>query len=172
MLCESLAGCEYCYWRRPSSVLFSINSRHFHSLLILFNTGCECNPLIHRESSITNRRSLAAILISVLFSTSTTGVMSNETLDKIVAKLSQLDEYISYLRELQLAKKEESVSDHRLYGLAERYLHLSIEVLLDVGKALIIERSLRRPEQNAEIFSCATVRRSTEVAFTIGFKIA
>ena len=79
--------------------------------------------------------------------------MSRLVFNKIVAKLERLDEYLDHLAELQKANKESFLADHHLYGLAERYLQLAIEVLLDIGKLLIISENLRKPEDNQDIFA-------------------
>ena len=78
--------------------------------------------------------------------------MSKETHNKIVAKLDRLDEYLGYLADVQTANEKDFVKDYHLYGLAERYLQLSIEVLLDVGKLLVILARARRPEDNQDVF--------------------
>lgn len=79
--------------------------------------------------------------------------MSKEAYNKIISKLQKLDEYVNYLRETQKVNKNQFVKDYHFFGLAERYLQLSIEVLLDVGKLLIVIKGLKRPEENQEIFS-------------------
>lgn len=79
--------------------------------------------------------------------------MSKEAYNKIISKLQKLDEYVNYLREMQKVNKNQFVKDYHFFGLAERYLQLSIEVLLDVGKLLIVIKGLKRPEENQEIFS-------------------
>lgn len=79
--------------------------------------------------------------------------MSKESYNKIIFKLQKLDEYVKYLKETQKINKNQFVEDYHFFGLAERYLQLSIEILLDVGKLLIIIRGLKRPEENQEIFS-------------------
>lgn len=79
--------------------------------------------------------------------------MSKESYNKIISKLQKLDEYIKYLKETQKINKNKFIEDYHFFGLAERYLQLSIEILLDVGKLLIIIRELKRPEENQEIFS-------------------
>lgn len=79
--------------------------------------------------------------------------MSKEAYNKIISKLQKLDEYVNYLREMQKVNKNQFVEDYHFFGLAERYLQLSIEVLLDVGKLLIVIKGLKRPEENQEIFS-------------------
>lgn len=79
--------------------------------------------------------------------------MSKEFYNKIIFKLQKLDEYVKYLKETQKINKNQFVEDYHFFGLAERYLQLSIEILLDVGKLLIIIKGLKRPEENQEIFS-------------------
>lgn len=78
--------------------------------------------------------------------------MSRAVLDKIIAKLSRLDEYLRYLTELQKVNRDSFLKDYHAFGLAERYLHLAIEVLVDVGKLLVVAEALRRPEDNEDIF--------------------
>ena len=79
--------------------------------------------------------------------------MSKEAYNKIISKLQKLDEYIKYLKEVQKINKNQFMEDYHFFGLAERYLQLSIEILLDVGKLLIVIKGLKRPEENQEIFS-------------------
>ena len=78
--------------------------------------------------------------------------MSKNTFNKIISKLERLDEYLKYLTELQKVNKKSFLTDYHFYGLAERYLQLSIEILLDIGKLIIIAENLRKPEENSEIF--------------------
>lgn len=78
--------------------------------------------------------------------------MSKEAYNKIITKFQKLDEYLGYLKEIQKVNKNNFVRDYHFYGLAERYFQLSIEVLLDIGKLIIISKSLRRPEDNQDIF--------------------
>lgn len=79
--------------------------------------------------------------------------MSKEAFNKAVAKLQRLDEYLAYLGEIQKVNKKSFLSDYHFYGLAERYFQLAIEVLLDVGKLIIISEGFRRPEDNQDVFS-------------------
>lgn len=72
--------------------------------------------------------------------------------NKIIAKLNALDEYLGYLKELQTINKKSFLSDYHNFGLAEHYLHLSIEVLLDVAKLLIIAYEFPRPEEQRDVF--------------------
>ena len=78
--------------------------------------------------------------------------MSKAAFNKIVSKLQRLDEYLKYLSEIQKINKKSFLADYHFYGLAERYLQLTIESMLDVGKLIIISENLRRPEDNQDIF--------------------
>ncbi len=86
--------------------------------------------------------------------------MSNEGFNKVIAKLQRLDEYLAYLGEIQKVNKQSFLSDYHLYGLAERYFQLAIEVLMDVGKLLILSEGLRRPEDNQDIFAVLRERNA------------
>lgn len=72
---------------------------------------------------------------------------------KIFEKLSLLDEYLKYLKEIQKVNKNSFLKDYHFYGLAERYLQLSIQVLIDLGQLIITEKQLTRPAEPQEIFS-------------------
>lgn len=77
--------------------------------------------------------------------------MSKGTLNKIVAKLERLNEYLNHLKEIQKVNKKSFLNDYHFYGLAERYFQLSIEALMDIGKLIIIAENLEKPEENEEI---------------------
>lgn len=85
--------------------------------------------------------------------------MSNIIYNKIIAKLEKLDEYFTYLSEIQNVNKKTFVGDYHFYGLAERYLQLSIEIVLDIGKLLIVSERLRKPEDNQDVFTALSERK-------------
>mgnify|MGYP001586352750 CR=1 FL=1 len=95
--------------------------------------------------------------------------MSKLTHNKIVSKLGKLDEYLGYLTEIQKVNKESFISDYHLYGLAERYLQLSIEILLDTSKLLIAAEHLRQPNDNQDGFAVLVESKiiSEELAGTL-----
>lgn len=72
--------------------------------------------------------------------------------NKIVAKLQALDEYLGYLKDLQKVNKKSFLADYHQFGLAEHYLYLSIEALLDVAKLMVIAYGFPRPEENRDVF--------------------
>lgn len=77
--------------------------------------------------------------------------MSKEIFNKVISKLERLDEYVKYLSEIQQVNKNSFLKDYHFYGLAERYLQLSIETILDAGKMIIVASNLRKPEDNSDI---------------------
>lgn len=81
--------------------------------------------------------------------------MSEITQQKIFEKLQQLDEYLSNLMKLkkEIKSPEEFLEDFHLYGLAERYLQLSCQVVLDILYLVIIEEEWEKPEDNQEAVS-------------------
>lgn len=78
--------------------------------------------------------------------------MSKEAYNKIISKFLRLDEYLRYLQEIQKVNKKTFTNDFHFFGLAERYLQLAIEVVMDIGKLLLVTEDLPRAENNSEIF--------------------
>jgi len=60
----------------------------------------------------------------------------------IIRRLKKLDSYLAILQSLQNYDKEAFLSTPEYYGSAERFLHLSIEALLDIGNHLIADQNL------------------------------
>lgn len=67
--------------------------------------------------------------------------------------MEKLDEYLKILKDTQKVNKKSFTSDYHFFGLTERYLQLSIEVLLDIGKLILAEKNFSRPDNTQEIFS-------------------
>jgi uncharacterized protein YutE (UPF0331/DUF86 family) len=57
-------------------------------------------------------------------------------------RLNKLDQYLAVLRNLQRYERDEFLSNPERYGSAERFLHLAIEALLDMGNHVIADESL------------------------------
>lgn len=82
--------------------------------------------------------------------------MTKITNQQIFNKVQSIGEYISYLDELSKETKNEKnkfLSDFHFFGAAERYLQLSIQVIMDIVQMIIIEEGLERPEDNQEAIS-------------------
>ncbi|HLX40600.1 MAG TPA: HepT-like ribonuclease domain-containing protein [Ktedonobacteraceae bacterium] len=65
----------------------------------------------------------------------------------------QLRDAITILHSLGETKREEFISDYRIYGLAERYLQLAIEACLHICGIFVASFGLRRPEGFHELLS-------------------
>lgn len=72
-------------------------------------------------------------------------------IESIATRFKHLKDYLKILRELQKTHKNTFISDYHYYGLAERYLQLSIECILDVGNMLIVSLDLRKPSDKQEV---------------------
>jgi uncharacterized protein YutE (UPF0331/DUF86 family) len=57
-------------------------------------------------------------------------------------RLNKLDEYLSFLHKLQQYSFDEFISDPERYGSAERFLHLAIEAISDMGNHIIADLEL------------------------------
>lgn len=81
--------------------------------------------------------------------------MTEITRQKIFEKLQQLDEYLENLQQLkkEIKGQKEFVEDFHFYGLAERYLQLSCQIIMDTLNLVIIEQSLEKPENYQEAVS-------------------
>ncbi len=71
----------------------------------------------------------------------------------ITARLKRLHDYLQTLKTIQKYDIERFKNDVFVRATAERYLHLSIECLLDIGNHNIIsDQGFRKPDTYAEIF--------------------
>jgi uncharacterized protein YutE (UPF0331/DUF86 family) len=57
-------------------------------------------------------------------------------------RLNKLDEYLSILRTLQKYTLDDFIGDPEHYGSAERFLHLAIEAVNDMGNHVVAELEL------------------------------
>lgn len=71
--------------------------------------------------------------------------------DVVSGRLEKLREYLHTLKMVQKNDLGNFKKDPFIHGAAERYLHLSIECLLDIGNHIIADRGYRKPETYSEI---------------------
>ena len=69
----------------------------------------------------------------------------------IKEKLSKLREYLGYLSTLKETPLEIFAADFKARGAAERYMHMAIETVIDIGNEIISALQLRRPERYKDI---------------------
>lgn len=70
----------------------------------------------------------------------------------IRARLERLRDYLKTLKTIQKYTIDQFKNDVFVRATAERYLHLSIECLLDIGNHIISDQGFRKPDTYAEIF--------------------
>jgi uncharacterized protein YutE (UPF0331/DUF86 family) len=70
----------------------------------------------------------------------------------VITRLDKLKEYLIYLKNISAYSKEEYIKNPLLYGSCERFLHLSIECVLDIANHTISDLNYRKPENNRDIF--------------------
>lgn len=70
----------------------------------------------------------------------------------IFTRLDKLKEYLGYLESIKKYSKGEYLANYLLYGSSERFLHLAIECVIDIGNHIISDMNYRKPESNREIF--------------------
>lgn len=92
------------------------------------------------------------------------------------ARLASLEEYLRILEPLATIDVSDFVRDPRLYGSAERFLHLSLEAIFDIGTHCLAALGLRRPSTYGEILpalaEAGIIRASTaeSLAGIAGFR--
>ena len=80
------------------------------------------------------------------------------------------------LKELAKESKDDFLSNYKIYGLAERYLQLSIECVLDIGNHIVSSLELKKPEKFQDIFlilgenSILPIHFAKKVAKMAGFR--
>ena len=70
----------------------------------------------------------------------------------IIARLERFRDYVTLLKRIRKLGPERFKEDPFVHAAGERYLHLSIECLLDIGNHVIADRKFKKPETYGEIF--------------------
>lgn len=70
----------------------------------------------------------------------------------LISKINNLKEYMDYLRGIDTYSVDDYISNPMIYASFERFLHLSIECILDIGNHMISDLRYRKPESNRDIF--------------------
>lgn len=65
--------------------------------------------------------------------------------DVLSSRLSALDGYLAELRSLRTQSREAFVAESALHHLAERFVHLACEAVLDLAHHVISDTGLRQP---------------------------
>jgi uncharacterized protein YutE (UPF0331/DUF86 family) len=75
------------------------------------------------------------------------------SLDRIIQRFIQLDEYLEILRRIVETSIEAFLKDKIMIGSAKYYLQISIECCLDVANHIIASEHLRAPRDYADSFA-------------------
>jgi uncharacterized protein YutE (UPF0331/DUF86 family) len=75
-------------------------------------------------------------------------MIKNEVIRK---RLNALDEYLSVLHRQQAYSFETFIGDPERYGSAERFLQLSIEILIDIGNHVVADEGLGMVNWHSDI---------------------
>jgi len=74
------------------------------------------------------------------------------SIEKIVQKSLQLDEYLGLLRDISRTPIKDFLNDKIIIGSAKYYLQVSIECCLDVANHIIASEHFRAPKDYADSF--------------------
>jgi uncharacterized protein YutE (UPF0331/DUF86 family) len=72
--------------------------------------------------------------------------------ERAAARLRRLEKLVEDLEEIRKEGEEAYLADTRLRMAAERQLELTIQICVDIGTQLVMERSVRAPESYADVF--------------------
>ncbi len=70
--------------------------------------------------------------------------------DALSSRLGALEQYLKELHRFKQCGREEFVSQSSVYNLAERYLHLACECVLDIAHHVVAECGYRQPASYKE----------------------
>lgn len=76
--------------------------------------------------------------------------------EAVEARLDRVREYLAILKVVQKSDLRDFLKDPILHGAAERYLHLTVECLLDIGNHVIADQGFRKPTTYGEVISILT----------------
>lgn len=78
--------------------------------------------------------------------------MSSIDREYIRRKIEELEDYLAKLKEFQALNRAAYTTDYHHYALAEHFLQLAIESVLDICRALVIGLGLRSPDDAHGLF--------------------
>lgn len=72
--------------------------------------------------------------------------------ERAAARLRRLEKLIEDLEAIRREGEETYLADTRLRMATERQLELAVQICVDIGAQLVMERSVRAPENYADVF--------------------
>lgn len=70
--------------------------------------------------------------------------------EEVFEKLSQMKEYVGFLREYSKTTKEDIANDMKLKGAIERYFQVALEAVIDIANMVIAKEGFRKPVDYSE----------------------
>ena len=67
-------------------------------------------------------------------------------------RLEALRDYLQKVRAFRATRRDDFIREETVHDLAERYLHLMMECVLDLGNHFVADGDLGIPETNREVF--------------------
>lgn len=72
--------------------------------------------------------------------------------ERAAARLKRLERLIEDLEAIRTQGEASYLAEHRVRMAAERQLELAVQICIDIGTQLVMERSVRAPESYADVF--------------------
>jgi uncharacterized protein YutE (UPF0331/DUF86 family) len=72
--------------------------------------------------------------------------------NSILLRIDHLKSYLDFLKEIKTKNEEEYLTNPYIYGSSERFLHLALECVINIGNHLVADLRLRKPQDNKDIF--------------------
>lgn len=100
----------------------------------------------------------------------------NDMKGEIVSKLDDLKKYAKLLKEYGSHAKAELKKDPMLRGAVERYMQLSIEIVIEAGEMIISSEGMRKPDTYRDVIlilgegGVLTKRFAAKLAPAAGFR--
>lgn len=71
--------------------------------------------------------------------------------EKLSSRLDALESYVAELRDFRQIPREEFIREPAIHHLAERYLELACECVLDIGRHVIADQGYRQASSNRNV---------------------
>ena len=88
---------------------------------------------------------------------------------EIHRKLSDLKRYVGFLRQYQKKTLNDLKKDHTLRAAVERYMQLSLEIVIEIGEMVIAYKGFRKPAKHREIIQILAENKILPKAFSQKF---
>jgi len=88
---------------------------------------------------------------------------------EIYEKLELLKKYVEILKGYANYPRSKLEKDFTLRGAAERYLQLSLEIVIEIGEMIIAKEGFRKPEKHREVIEILGENKIIPAPFAVKF---